>query len=407
MALSDATSWRKVIKVGTVTALCSAYLLSGCSMYRLDSIRPEVNGERAMVVDPDILEESIGGSLSSDLGSDNTEPPPNIPDMDYSDITEGVVPGEGLYAPDGYTTETLPSAVLSSTSYSRYLSTFVVKEIESACAELEASPWGDLYFHVMHAGYNPIGATDSLVMEPGAPYDYKNISTGSIGGFAISEFAYNYLVSLDGNNARVTSARNQLLNKINQSGLDVKTNWLSGSSSGRLTKEICAMWGNPRLSAESSIQKYLQSVRASAIGTIPNLSLSIQTVQHGSSKTSVVLNVVPRDGSKYQDNVSGTALSRIFTSCNQYSDHRPTRTFDELVVDDNCMLWCDIDGWSKTIVVLGCENGKTLQELLGNKYHSVKSIFDSIYSNKEWALICALEGMENASTIASGARGVV
>lgn len=406
MANYGGMSWKKVKAV--VCCAMAASILSGCSMTRIDELRPEVNREQGMMLDPDFFEAAVG-LTDEDWSSTDVGGPagsvPNLPEMDIGRPSEG----EGIVDGDDVDTENLTTASLlettvSATSYSKYLQNHVVNSIVTVADSMGSSPWDRIYFRVLHTGYDPVGVSDSLVMEPRKPaYEFKfiNSTLTYVGGKEMSTFAYNYLSSLGDNAKSVRNQRNSTLEAISKFG-DSST-WMNvkASSDADRLSDILEMWGNERLGADT-VSEYKAAVNRSVIGTVPNLAFKVKKYGYGTE--SAVLNNTT-GGPHYVDRVSYVALGKIFTAVNQYEDHIPARTFDGHVVADQCLIWYKIDGWSKTIVLIGCDNGVTLKEIFGDRYDSIEDIMTSIYKNTEWVQISSLEGMEDSTTIAKGARG--
>lgn len=395
-------------RVKAVVCLPLALLsLSSCSMTRIDEMRPEVNREQAMLVDPEAFEQIVGmeqGDWESGNGNGTSTGGPRLPGMSGGGATEGIVSGdEVLTEEDEYTDVTLRAQVVSATSYSRYLSEKVITPIVNICDDMDSHPYDKLYFRVVHRGYDPVGVDESNVMTPASPYDFKLIgSLTRVNGYAISEFAYNYLITVEGNNSLVSSKRRSVISAVNNSGLDVRTSWLSAGDVSRLSSSIKEMWGNERLDAEDSLSAYLQAVNRSAIGTIPDLKLYVMNGSMG--RKALTLNQTTGNP-RYVDNVSKYALNIILGAPNQYPDHKPVRTLSGFEYDEHCLIWYNIDGWSNTTVLIGCDNSTTLPELFGGDYDAIHDIVANISKNSDWAQICAMEGMEDASTISAGARG--
>ena len=398
--------WKRVKAL--VCLVTASVCLSSCSMTRIDEMRPEVNREQAMIVDPDAFMQSVGmeqgdwDTGDGDIQNSNGDGP-RLPGMSWGGATEGVISGDQVTAEeDEYTDVTLDAQTVSATSYSRYLSEKVVSPIVALCDKMDPKPYDKLYFRVVHRGYDPVGVDQSNVMAPtSSPYDFKFIGgLTKVDGYVISEFAFKYLDTIDGNSSLKESKRRSVINAVQNSRIDNGTSWLGAAEFGRLSSAIKEMWGNERLEAESSVRAYLQAVNRSVIGTVPDMILYVQNGTAGA----VHLNKTT-GSARYRDNVSTYALNAILSAPNQYPDHKPIRTLHDFDYDDHCIIWCNIDGWSCTIAILGCDETTTLPELFGGDYDAIHDLMANICKNTDWAQICAMEGMADAFLISAGARG--
>ena len=396
------------IRSKSTKALCgvltAASLLTGCSYTTLDTIRPEVNKANGLVVIPSSVLSSTE-SLQADDGvvvrNDGNiinvpTTPPSSGMTDEEDVVFGSLPAQGL----------------SASSYKDYLRDHVVSKISaciSACPDIDKR---DIYFRVLHTGYDPVGTESSSTIKPAASYVYQDVgSVSAIGGTLISEFAMDYFSSLPVNDGRIASERERAISYLRSVEGGSSLNW--ENSKGVVKDVYRIMWGNKRLRAEESLNSYISCVERSAIGTIPNLSMKVRTNDYGGT-TTAVLNDVNYLMTRYEDKVSKLALSKMFTEFNQYEDRIATRTFHVNDDDENCMLFAYVDGYTKTLIVIGCESGKKLSDILGytsgigtpTVYQEVLDIMRGVKPYTEWTYIMALDGMEDAITIAGGARGV-
>lgn len=395
-------------------------LLPSCSLSHLDEVRPEVNRSGGLVVLPESFAQQVeqlkedDGTISGSGGSNGSNSGlPNLPDMPApGGGKDGIIAGgDTLLNQSGFTNAKTDSQMLSCTSYGAYLDKYVRLPIQEAIEAAGAENAKDLYFRIIHTGYDPMGIDNSTVMEVASPYQARvlgaRVCGKNIGGYEFSKFAFDYLYSLPGNMIVANSQRSAALSTLNRANsISPTTTWTQAQTASLpFSNNYIAMWGNERLDAESAFSKYLTAIRSSMVGTIPNIGMYVKTSVNSGNGTYVKLNACDGNVKRYIDNVTITAANYIFNTYNPHEDHVVSKVLTDFSSDDHAMVWYRVDGWGKTIVLLGTDTRNTLSNLLGAQYSKVMDTFEGIQPNTAWATITSMAGMEKASTISAGARG--
>lgn len=416
----------KVAKKGgaMVCAIALPISLSACSITNLDSFRPEVNRQGNMIIDPNNLGDALGtpdNIIYDEAGEwDYNDSFVDLPTMspDGSSNTEGVIAASSGFRSDELTKESLPYAVVSSMSYGRYLHTFVFKPVEELIKAEDSEVSSNIYVYGIHTGFAPVGINNSTIMQR----DYTNETrftygrtTGNIGGTVLPQFALDYLTSYNGNEQTIKDTRS--LYSLMVKDLDGSMTWLQASSN-RTLKPLVSMWGNPRFlttpdgsdqPVEPTLSEFRGYMALSSVGTIPDLKLKVKTNKYNDDTATIVLNRYSAGVSRYEDNITRVDCTRLFTACDQWGkdSHGGVSPLQGYKVDDHCLLYYSIDGWTKTMIMIGTDKDHTLKELLGDNYSQYTDIMQAIKPNTAVSEIKALEGFDTATTIASGARGVI
>lgn len=372
--------------------------LSGCTYVQLDSVRPEVNNGQAMVV----LPEQYGG-ISDLEAEDGTSNP--------AGGTGGGIDGGGAGGNSGAggtvvnnpsSFALLPYNVVAAGSYSIYLDEQVYQPISEILTGLPSNVSNHLYFRVFHSGYDPVTEDATLICRASV-YDSKQIgSVNYIAGTAFPLFTYKWLALRTSLNPNVvSSARSNWLSRINSSNVTPQTTWLDAAGEPDVPTTLVQMWGNERLGADT-LAEYLQLVRSDVIGVIPNISFKLQL--NAASKTTVTINSTTAvTGTRYSDRMAKTDVDRLFGYYNQYSDRRAV-TVDFYEYDDYSAVYSYIDGYSKTIVALGCQEGYSFDDLLGAQKDTVLGKISDTLNYTQWTDVQAY--VENAVVLQSGVRGM-
>lgn len=372
--------------------------LPGCTYAQLDGMRPEVNNGQAMVVFP----EQYDGISDLEEEDGTSNPEGGTGGGIDSGGAGGNSGGGGTVVNNPSSFAALPYNVVAAGSYSIYLDEQIYQPISELLTGLPDSASNHLYFRVFHSGYDPVTEDATLICRASV-YDSKQIgSVGFIAGTAFPLFTYKWLgLTTMLNPNAISSARSNWLSRINSSNVTPQTTWLSAAASPDVPTALVQLWGNERLSADT-LAEYLQLVRTEVVGVIPNISFKLQL--NAASKTTVTINsTVGITGNRYSDRMAKTDVDRLFGYYNQYSDRRAV-TVDFYEYDDYSAVYSYIDGYSKTIVALGCQEGYSFDDLLGAQKDTVLEKIGDTLNYTQWTDVQAY--VENAVVLQSGVRGM-
>lgn len=391
------TSKFKQVTLVTVS-FSLALVLSGCTYAQLDGMRPEVNNGQAMVV----LPEQYGGINDLEAEDGTSNPAGGTGGGLDGGGAGGDSGGGGTVVNNPSSFAPLPYNVVAAGSYSAYLDSQVYQPISEILAGLPNNASNHLYFRVFHSGYDPVTEDATLICRASV-YDSKQIgSVNYIAGTAFPMFTYKWLaLRTDLNPNVVSSARSNWLSRINSSNVTPQTTWLDAAGSPDVPTTLVQMWGNERLGADT-LADYLQLVRSDVIGVIPNISFKLQL--NAASKTTVTINSTAAISStRYSDRMAKTDVDRLFGYYNQYSDRRAI-TVEFYEYDDYSAVFSYIDGYSKTIVALGCQEGYSFDDLLGAQKDVILGKIGDTLNYTQWTDVQAF--VENAVVLQSGVRGM-
>lgn len=392
MVLLNDTRFKR--KAAIPAACLSLVILTGCTQSNLDQVRPEINQHNGMVIAPGAFDSMT--ELMLDDGTGSYEPAED--GIGGGGSEDGGGTGTAVSVPDQYAA--LPYNVVSAKDYSRYLDEQIYKPVVQRLEQLTGDSASHLYFRVYHTGYDLYNDTKDMMVRS-TPYDGRKIgSLEKLGGTGVSEFALEWLIDVNNNKRIVNAARQNWLSTINKSGLTPSTAWVQAATDPTLNKTITLMWGNERLGAEH-LEDYLKAVRSSVIGTVPSIGLVIRNTAN--STTTVAINQIAGQTTRYQDCMNRTNVDRLFTYYNQYPDRSASPT-EFAVMDDHTAMYAYVDGYSKTIVLLNAELGYTLDDLLGVHADFVTETVAGVYNNTEWSQVSGY--ISGATVIQKGARGL-
>lgn len=387
----------RVAKVATLVLVLGLH--TGCTPAYIESVRPEVNGGNAMIVNPGSIAGSTEDLMASGATTDNsTQGGASDSEGSTSDDKDSIA----IVGNSSYYSE-LPYNVMAAPDYIKYLE----QEVYTPIKEIIDEVGGDkLYFRVFHSGYTTV-SDDTTAIQQASIYDNKAIGVGThLYGEVFPAFAYTWLTSprtSDVNSNTVRAARTSCLTKINTSDASPVTTWMAAAAArpAVIDSNVLKMWGNERLGADT-LQQYISAVNSSVLGTVPNITLKLSLA--GGRTTSITLNdTSDMTGSRYVDHLSKLSVDRLFDSYNQYKMREQVK-FEVSLEDDYAKLYAYIDGYSKTIVAIGCFDGTTLEDTLGNKANTVCDIISGVYNNTEWSQISAY--VPNATILQAGVKGI-
>lgn len=383
--------------VGIIT-LSLGVGVSGCTPTSLDSIRPEINLDRRMVIFP----ENMPGfsELEEDDGSSSYEPPSSGIGGGGSMGDDGG--GGASVVENASTYAELPYSVVCARDYGTYLQNQIYTPIMDALSKLDDTSRNQLYFRVFHSGYNLYSENPNQIVKASA-FDNKSIGNVSyIGGTVFQNLAVDWLSTLYDNSASIQHRRSNWLSQLDNLDLDGDTTWLEASTnSSGLPAGLLMLWGNQRVGAET-FDEYRAAVKQSVIGTMFNVSLTLKTAAN--SYSSIILNPSSGlSGSRFVDRMAKSSVDRLFGYYNQYETRSATAT-EFSMVDDHAAVFAFIDGYSKTIIAIGTGPDTTLPEILGDQYSIVTETVTSAKNNTEWSDIS--QYVENAEILQDGVRGL-
>lgn len=383
---NDTASKRSKLAKGLLLISISIGILTGCQSYGLDGIRPDVNVSQNMVVFRDSLENIENLGVGVEAGS----PTPTTPDE-----------GSGSIIGDSSRFAALPYTAVAASSYSQYLNKEIYEPIANIIDGLGIDKASRIYFRVFHTGYDPISEGGTEISR-GSTYDNKKLgSLTTIRGTALPILTYRWLNSHPENLNVVSTARSSWVKTLEQSGISPNSTWLNAAGQTSIDPNIVKMWGNQRINA-NTFQQYVNAVYSDVIGTVPNITFTIAV--NANSKTSITINPTANIiGNRYYDHMQKTSVDRLFGYYNQYP-LRQCSPISVSVADDYSVVFAYIDGYSKTIVALACDETTTLREVFGNKTDSIISLIQSTKDYTCWSEISKY--IDNVVLLPAGVRGV-
>lgn len=399
-------------------ALVMATLLCGCNI--TDRIRPELNQEGLMRVDPstivvdfpdaqvnvaygptldDVLNSgsSSGDSSSGDSSSgDDINHDTSIGSNSNANTTNGfTINGKMIVDPANFVA--LPASVVEAKDYATYLEEHVNKPVQELLDKLSSAQKKEgVYFRILYAGYNQ--NPESGMLERATPYKVKtSYSCSEVGGTSLGAFAIDHLQQISYNATAVAQARNTaktvLQNFMNTNtppdGFDSweSVDWLAASATRNFPKNQLAMWGNERVGAQT-LGEYLAKMERETVGVVPNIRLKVFT-SATSSSTLLINRVSTVYVSRYLDMMTSRDVDLLFTEFNQFGN-RKSNTLQKCYSDTTSVLYAYSDGYNKCLVLIATKPDKDLGDVLDTYYNDICSIVASVIPPNRWKDVQAL-----------------
>lgn len=407
----------KFKRVQVLTCLGLALTLSsGCSA-QLDALRPELNSENRLKVDPNtVVVDFDDYKQNTDYFGSGGPSAADRWDPNYIDLNDPAIADRipfwmrpAIYS--GVREDQTPSSVsfVSATDYSIYLEEKVYTPIAEILSALPVEAQSKLYFRVLHTGYN----AQSDKLEQAAAYTNSKIGgLTSVSGGVISEFTYEWLTQFSLNDSSVTSLQANALQKANNFIANnpppepfsdwSEVDWLAASSTDFPT-DLLSMWGNSEMNLRTYAD-YIRALEQNPLRTVPNLSLYYYTNSNATSKGAIVLNKIPATSvvSRYVSSVDSDTLQKIFTTVNQ-SIERDAVPTQMTYRDTGSVLFSYYDGYNKTLIFLATAPGENLSEVLGDVANDVITRIMNAYSVTDWQGVTSL--YPDATVALEGLRG--
>lgn len=354
-----------------IMAIC-ATLLSGCS---IDNIRPDLNLAGGLRIVPSYAlngeEGDTSGEDTSSGGDDSLLPPGTV-----------VVPEEDKLEP-------VATAFVNANDYTAYLRT-VYNEIITLIAKLPSEAQNNIYFKMYHSGYSVDFAGN---MSKNSPYTQSMIgpSVKDVRGTVLQQaaveslFPYNDNAKLIGQQAQTMISNVDKL--IEEYGGDETYTSLGYADLG---EDVIAkvMAAHPTLTLNQLKQTYSDlsafneettSITSSQFDKLVNYlpQSYIRIAKNGVNTSAIALGVTSYKGA-YTPRVSQSAIGAFFTNYNQCPNNSSEYAISKKYSDDYSMAMVHQDGYNRTVVYLGVGQDKTLKDVLGSQYASIKSKIDAI-----------------------------
>ena len=407
---TTAKSTMRVAKPATLIVLAvllGLTTLTGCSFNALPGIRPHVNKSNNIALDPGTIVYDFDDSKQNIYSGEETPvegwniPAPIVPDRYWSGSVattyKPVQPQQ--FAPTERT-------VVSCPDYAQYLQEHVCIPVQEILDKLPTANREHIYFKVLHAGYTYDSTRDRYIQASPFTYNSKGKSAVNVGGMSLPTFASVWMQTYGKNKTVAENSRKTALEKLESletSGFNMDIDWLEGSKSTVIPSDIKVMWGNDRTGYRTLDDFYVGLKSNNLVGVVPNVNFVINKSK--TSKASVVVNSTQGLGARarYVDCMSSSSVDNLFTAYNQ-SELRDAELIAGDMTDDNSIFNYWIDGYNKTMVLIGTDHSVKLDEMLGEYYSDVLSVFTNMHSVDEWQNIVAM--YPTAVVIPTGVRGV-
>ncbi len=349
--------------------------LSGCSA---DFLRPDLFKDADMRAFPKWAEEGEegdGGDSSVRPGAEVAVWPNGSPsNKEYSYKPQNSVDDSSIFAP-------MASATIQSPDYCQYLQTMVYSELYDLIQELTPEDRKDIYLRVGHTGYyvDSNGLTRRASGWQDAFVGDQIRTDKVVGGDALMYLADDWLGGLDVNNnhvdLQVSKAQQEITNNVSADAMS--KDWYAMQDAGlpQIYRNLMGRDG----ADFSTLQEYYDAIASDPYHNIPNFSLQMRT---GETTTDTVTfnKTSPSIAVKYQPGVSLDTVDKMFRVQNQYST-REREALDTSHEDDSSLVRYYLDGYNKTVIYLGCTEGKNLSDILGaQRYEKMRTIIDTAYN---------------------------
>lgn len=358
---------RGLSKVATM-AIC-ATLLSGCS---IDNIRPDLNLAGGLRIVPSYaLNGEEGDTSSGGSDGDSLLPPGTV-----------VVPEEDKLEP-------VSKAFVNANDYTAYLRT-VYNEIITLIAKLPSEAQNNIYFKMYHSGYSADFAGN---VSKNSPYTQSMIgpSVKDVRGTVLQQAAIESLFPYN-DNAKLIGQQAQTMIPIMDKLIEEYGGNETYTSLGYadLDDDILAkvMAAHPTLTLNQLKQTYSDlsalneettSITSSQFDKLVNYlpQSYIRIAKNGVSTSAIALGVTSYKGA-YTPRVNQSTVGAFFTNYNQSPNNSSEYTISKKYSDDYALAMVHQDGYNRTVVYLGVGQDKTLKDVLGSQYASIKSKIDAI-----------------------------
>lgn len=371
----------------TLVATAVTVSVTACSYIpTADDIRPEVNNTGRLRVDPGTLVIPF-----EDVGDNVGMAPPVEGNDRYKDSGLDVNPAKF---------EAVENTFVCGEDYSVYLDEKIFQPVAQKISTLPQDKQNNIYFRVMHAGYNY--DTETLEASQAGLYDSsKSGMLSSCGGVSMPTFVQRWLGQLDLNSGLIDRSRKALTSQIDGYNLSKQTTLIDAKANSGLPSTILCMWGNPRLGAVT-LADYLRNIETQTVGVIPNLTFRYYVGAR--SQANLVVNSVPfTQATDYVDSMPVSEVNRAFTKYNQFAT-RACTPIDEIFTDDQSVLFVHLNGYTKTLIYLACPPGQTLNQTLGDAASEIISTVSKTLKPTQWTELSAL--YPALHVVPKGSKGV-
>lgn len=375
--------------------LATMLFLSGCSA---DILRPDLFHDSDMRAWPEWADDTE----DSDGGESKVRPGPEVAVWPGGNSGSSGSHHDPNYSYDPPKTADdvnnfagMPSDTMQCSDYWEYLSERPITYLQEILDKLPEETRKDIYLRVGHTGYDIEGdlEKDGRIRRRNGQsltlYGSNITSARLVGGDVLLGFADNWVGGLADNADYVTlqvqKAQNEISNVAREGDWDQK--WM-GLSDAPIPQVYKNMMGRDDETRNWTLRQYYDAIASDPQHNIPNFSLQMRAGDSGTD--SMVFNATGASIlDPFQSGVTLDTVDKVFRVQNQYitRDRSPVDVFD---AKDSSMIRYYIDGYNKTVIFLGCADGKSLKDLLGDKYSEVESIIRDAYSCTNVASIKAI-----------------
>lgn len=383
MARSGVIRLRALIN-GALSILL-ATTMAGCTVPSVDNIRPEINKMEGMLLDP-----SVAGFIDDVNKSGSVYADGDI--LSESVIIGGAGDPASPEEEEEPTTAAVQYDYVDPSSYAHYL----FEHFEETVSLLS----GDIYFRVFHFGYECIPtASGTLVGNAAvAEMSYSGNPTANpnnfVYGSTMSDFAIQWLRTVSVNLGVIPMNRNWVQSQLDSIAVADEALPLDAPD---LVEKVRAMW----TFNECTFAEYRDLVNSDEVlGVLPNVGLS---VPEGYNNYPVTANEWT-EGMPFVHKMNTASLNNMMRNHNTYDDRVVVSALLYQESDDHSATFGYVDGYNRTIIVLGTTNGETLETVLGENYETVLSAMQSVYACTNVTNISdVLEGIgEDADVVYEG-----
>lgn len=407
-----------------VLFIVALMFLTGCSA---DILRPDLFNDSDMRafpawVDPDDEDYDGGESkvrqgaevsvwpTGSGTASGSTRPSGGHSGSNSSNPGFTYTPPSTTLVADNFATTKVDT--LQCSDYWDYLSSTVVVELQEALDGLSDDVKRDIYLRVAHTGYDIEGDLSNkgrIIRRNGQAttlYGDNINSANVVGGDVLMPFANDWVGGLEGNRdyvqLQIESAQREIANVAKDS--DWSQKWV-GLGSSAIPQVYKNMMGRDTSTKTWTLQQYYDAIASDPYHNIPNFRLQMRVGDTGFEP--MVFNATSSSQLEpFKSGVSLDTVNKIFRSQNQYND-RDREVVDKTATGNSSMIKYHLDGYNKTVIFLGCTDGKNLQDLLGREtYTKVLDIISDSYNCAEVDKVKSIQGFSDCVPIPAGTKGV-